>query len=87
MIGIATLERGLIAGLLLLLIGMGLAIASLVVWETADYGPISPGITMRLVIPSATLILLAFQTAYGSLFLSVLEVRSTKSDLTGRPRQ
>jgi glycosyltransferase involved in cell wall biosynthesis len=87
MIGIATLERGLIAGLLLLLIGMGLAIASLVVWETADYGPISPGITMRLVIPSATLILLAFQTAYGSFFLSVLEVRSTKSDLTGRPRQ
>ncbi len=31
---------------------------------------------MRLVIPSGTAILLAFQIAYGAFFLSVLEIRS-----------
>jgi hypothetical protein len=33
---------------------------------------------MRLVIPSATAILLAFQIAYGAFFLSVLEIRATR---------
>jgi hypothetical protein len=34
---------------------------------------------MRLVIPSGTAILLAFQIAYGTFFLSVLEIRSSRS--------
>ena len=77
--GIATLERGLIAGLLLLLLGLGIGIAAVSAWDTTRFGALSPTETMRLVIPSATAILLAFQTAYGAFFLSVLEIRATRS--------
>jgi glycosyltransferase involved in cell wall biosynthesis len=77
--GIATLERGLIAGLFLLILGLGIGIAAVSAWDLSRFGPLSPSATMRLVIPSATAILLAFQTAYGSFFLSVLEIRSTRN--------
>ena len=77
--GIATLERGLIAGLFLLILGLGMGIAAVSAWDLSRFGPLSPSATMRLVIPSATAILLAFQTAYGSFFLSVLEIRSTRN--------
>jgi glycosyltransferase involved in cell wall biosynthesis len=77
--GIATLERGLIAALVLLLVGIWAGIEAVTAWDTTRFGPLSPVVTMRLVIPSATAILLAFQTAYGVFFLSVLEIRSTRS--------
>ena len=77
--GIATLERGLIAGLFLLILGLGIGIAAVSAWDVSKFGALSPSATMRLVIPSATAILLAFQTAYGSFFLSVLEIRSTRN--------
>ena len=76
--GIATLERGLIAGLVLLLLGLGIGIAAVSAWDTTSFGALSPSATMRLVIPSATAILLAFQTAYGAFFLSVLEIRASR---------
>lgn len=79
MVSVATLERGLIAGLLLLLTGIGIGFAAVGAWNKADFGAISASDTMRLVIPSATAIMLAFQTAYGTFFLSVLEIRSTRS--------
>ncbi len=71
-IGVATLERGLIAGLLLLLVGLGLGAWAIHLWELGGYGAVAPATTMRVVIPSATAILLAFQTAYGAFFLSHL---------------
>ena len=36
---------------------------------------------MRLVIPSGTLILLAFQIAYGAFFLGVLGIRSGRKNI------
>jgi glycosyltransferase involved in cell wall biosynthesis len=78
LMGVATLERGLIAGLLLLLLGLGIGIAAVWVWDTSQFGDLSPRSTMRLVIPSATAILLAFQTAHGAFFLSVLEIRANR---------
>ena len=41
------------------------------------FGAMVPDRTMRLVIPSATLILLGFQLAYGGFFASLLEIRGT----------
>jgi glycosyltransferase involved in cell wall biosynthesis len=73
-----TLEAGLLAGLVLLLAGVGLAIFALSAWSRTAFGALSPEFAMRLVIPSGTCILLAFQTAYGAFFLSVLEIRSSK---------
>jgi glycosyltransferase involved in cell wall biosynthesis len=71
-----TLEAGLLAGLVLLLIGVSLAVLAVSTWNQAAFGDLVPERAMRLVIPSGTCILLAFQTAYGAFFLSVLEIRS-----------
>jgi glycosyltransferase involved in cell wall biosynthesis len=71
-----TLEAGLLAGLMLLLLGLALAVLAVSVWNQNAFGALAPEYTMRLVIPSGTCILLAFQTAYGAFFLSVLELRS-----------
>jgi glycosyltransferase involved in cell wall biosynthesis len=73
-----TLEAGLLTGLGLLLLGVGLAVFALSAWSQAAFGALTPEYTMRVVIPSGTCILLAFQVAYGAFFLSVLEIRSGK---------
>ena len=49
-------------------------------WGSTEFGVLSPELAMRLVIPSGTAILLAFQIAYGAFFLSVLEIRSGRLD-------
>ncbi len=92
----ATLEYGLIAGAVLLVIGLVLGMLALSAWGNAAFGVLSPEATMRLVIPSGTAILLAFQVGYGAFFLSVLEIRASgharrvtmsasRSTDTGRP--
>lgn len=73
-----TLEAGLLAGVALLLVGVGLAVVALSAWSQTAFGVLSPETAMRLVIPSGTCILLACQTGYGAFFLSVLEIRSRK---------
>jgi glycosyltransferase involved in cell wall biosynthesis len=73
-----TLEAGLLAGMGLLVLGVALAVFALSAWNETAFGVLPPGYAMRLVIPSGTCILLAFQIAYGAFFLSVLEIRSGK---------
>ena len=53
-----------------------LGIYALGAWGSAEFGALSPERTMRLVIPSGTAVLLAFQIGYGAFLLSVLEIRS-----------
>jgi glycosyltransferase involved in cell wall biosynthesis len=81
-ISVLTLERGLIIGGALLLTGLLLAVYALSSWDQAEFGNISPTVTMRYVIPSGTAIALAFQIAFGAFFISVLEIRSNRSLLT-----
>jgi glycosyltransferase involved in cell wall biosynthesis len=77
-VSVFTLEAGLIFGALLLLMGLGLGIYALTSWTGEHFGQLSATEVMRLVIPSGTSILLAFQTAYGAFFISVLEIRATR---------
>src|SRR5579859_182192 len=77
MMRVISLEFGLITGGILLLIGLGLGIYALGAWQSTAFGVLSPEHAMRLVIPSGTAILLAFQIAYGAFFLSVLEIRGS----------
>jgi glycosyltransferase involved in cell wall biosynthesis len=72
-----TLEAGLITGGLLLLLGLTLGVLALTTWGEAAFGNLSPEATMRLVIPSGTAILLAFQIGYGIFFLSILGIRAS----------
>jgi len=78
LIGIATIERGLITGAVLLLIGVVLGVVALGSWSSAAFGSLAPAATMRLVIPSAACIVLGFEIGYGSFFLSVIQIRATR---------
>lgn len=75
-----TLERGLVAGALLLLLGFGLGVYALGTWNTQGFGQLSPDATMRIVIPSATAILIGSQLVYSAFFLSLLGISASARD-------
>ena len=66
------LETGILAGVLLLVAGLGLSIYALSFWSATSFGPLDPSRTLRLVIPAVTLIALGLQTVLSSFFLSIL---------------
>ena len=72
-----TIERGLVLALTLLVVGVAIGIYAVEQWGAENFGVISPQRTMRLIIPSATAILLAFQVGYGVFFLGFLGIRAT----------
>src|SRR5262249_3525270 len=78
LINLVTFEVGLTSAFILLLFGLGLGICALASWDIAGLGELRPTETMRLVIPSATATLMAFQMTYGALFLSILELRAPR---------
>ena len=86
MMGAVTLETGLVVGAALLFVGLALAVYALSTWNLAGFGPLRSSDTMRLVIPSATAILLGFQTAYGAFFVSVLEISGSSGDEAPAPK-
>lgn len=67
-----TLETGIVAGSLLFLAGMGLSIYGFTSWSATSFGPLDPSVTLRLVIPAVTLIMIGLQTILSSFFLSIL---------------
>ncbi len=69
---VLNLERGLIIGLLLLIVGIGLAIYGFIHWGSSDFGALDARDAVRLAVPAATLSVLGFETIMGSFFLSVL---------------
>jgi glycosyltransferase involved in cell wall biosynthesis len=85
-VGVFTLEVGLICGGTMLLLGIALGFYALGSWNEENFGVLSATQAMRYVIPSGTLILLGFLTASGAFLISVLEIRATRS-LQGAVRQ
>jgi len=73
------LETGLLLGALLILAGGVLCLIPPISWMQHDYGNMDPGIYMRIIIPGMTLLLLGFQTVFGSFLLSLLSLDSGKS--------
>lgn len=71
---VVTLERGLVAALVVFVIGIGLLVTAINQWRVMHFGPLDYGQTMRLVIPGVTCTVLGFQTALSSFFVSILGV-------------
>ena len=69
------LERGLAIGALAFLAGLILLGAALLQWRSADFGRLDYAVTMRWVIPGATLTALGFQTVLSSFFVSILGMK------------
>jgi glycosyltransferase involved in cell wall biosynthesis len=70
-----TLEVGLAIGFAMFVAGLLGAIIAVQVWRMTGYGPLDAAATMRVVIPSVTLMILGAQGVMGSFFLSVLGLR------------
>ncbi|MBE9167806.1 glycosyltransferase [Pleurocapsales cyanobacterium LEGE 06147] len=73
------LETGLIAGSILLLLGIVTSIYAFEIWEQSLFGPLDPAQMMRIVIPSVTCLGLGFQVIFSSFFLSVLGLKRQTS--------
>jgi hypothetical protein len=74
-----TLEKGIIAGLVVLFAGLVLFLRALWLWKQANFGPLpSMEDNLRRLIPAATLILLGIQSIFSSFFMSVLGLKTVK---------
>jgi hypothetical protein len=70
-----TLEVGLIAGAVMSVAGLLGAGAAVARWGATGFGPLDPSASLRLAIPSITLMILGAECVMGSFFLSVLGLR------------
>jgi len=72
-----TLEKGIVAGLLVLLAGIILFLHALWIWKRANYGVLpSMEDNLRRLIPAATLMILGVQGIFSSFFMSVLGLKT-----------
>jgi hypothetical protein len=69
------LERGLAIGALAFLAGLILLGVAVFQWKAAHFGRLDYAVTMRWVIPGATLTALGFQTVLSSFFVSILAMK------------
>lgn len=70
-----TLETGLVAGLILLILGGVGTFSAFSYWQASSYGPLHAEQMLRLVIPAAFTLMLGCQTILASFFMSVLGLR------------
>lgn len=75
-----TLERGLIIGGLMIFIGLGMAVWALSIWGQTQFSNLDPRNTMRIVIPSVSIIIMGTQVFFSSFFLSILGIRTARLD-------
>jgi hypothetical protein len=72
---LVNVEAGMVAGLLLFLAGLAGGAYALGLWRLAAFGALDPEITLRIVAPSATAMIVGLQLVFSSLFLGVLGLR------------
>ena len=66
------LEIGLVVGAVLLIAGVAAALYAVGAWGQTSFSELDPGVSMRIVIPSATAMVLGLQIVCSSLFHSIL---------------
>jgi glycosyltransferase involved in cell wall biosynthesis len=72
-----TLEKGILAGLFILLAGLVLLVRALWIWQQAGYGLLpSMEDNLRRLIPAVTLIVIGVQGVFSSFFMSVLGLKT-----------
>jgi glycosyltransferase involved in cell wall biosynthesis len=75
----ATLEAGLVSGVVLLGTGLLLWLSTVWMWGERGFGPLQPAQTLRWVIPGALCLTLGCQVVLASFLLSVLQL-DTRAD-------
>ncbi len=78
-----SLERGLLAGGALAAAGIIGLVFSFVYWNSARFGALNYDHALRLVVPSATALIVSCQIILGTFFLSILGIRRTRHPAMG----
>jgi glycosyltransferase involved in cell wall biosynthesis len=74
-LNVFTVERGILTGFSLGLLGLGLAVYSLENWAHARLAALDPATMMRIAIPSVTLMLAGAEIVFASFLLGFIDVR------------
>ncbi len=74
-VDVLSLEVGIGVGLLLLVGGLVLSMYAFGAWGGASFGPLDPTVSMRIVIPAATAVIVGLQIIFASFFLSILGLK------------
>ena len=69
-----SLEKGVMVGIVLFVLGVLGTVYSMFLWSTRGFGPLSPQHMMRIVIPSALCMGLSIQVCSGCFLLSILRI-------------
>jgi hypothetical protein len=75
LIRLVSLERGILIGVVMMVVGLVASAYALGFWGRYSFGPLDPRVSLRIVLPAATTIVLGIQLASSSFFLSVLELK------------
>jgi hypothetical protein len=71
---ILSLEVGVVVGLVIFVGGLLLATNALHYWGAASFGNLDPSRSLRMVVPSATLLIVGLQFIFSSCLLAVLQL-------------
>jgi glycosyltransferase involved in cell wall biosynthesis len=80
------LEVGLVLGALAVIVGIVLAVLAVGNWGIRSFGHLDPQQSLRIVVPSATLLILGLQIMFSSCLLSILQLESNASAGATTPR-
>jgi hypothetical protein len=80
------LEVGLSVGAGAVLLGLALATYAVGFWRIRSFGTLDPRLSLRIVVPSATLLILGLQVMFSSCLLTVLQL-GTPANRVGAPRR
>lgn len=70
-----TVEKGVVLGVVLTIIGLIITIMAFVIWGNASFGDLEPELMMKITIPAATLIAIGIELIFASFFLGILEIK------------
>lgn len=81
-----TLERGLVIGGVLAALGLAGLIAALAYWNGRSFGRLDPSDSLRIVVPTATALIMSMQVVFAALFASILQIRRRPEGRPPMPR-
>lgn len=69
-----TVEKGVVSGLLLTVIGLIITVIAFVIWGNHSFGDLQPEVMTKITIPAATLIAIGIELIFASFFLGILKI-------------
>jgi glycosyltransferase involved in cell wall biosynthesis len=75
-----TLERGLLVGGGVFVVGLTAALAAVGQWGSRSFGNLDPTVTLRIVLPAAAALMVGLQLMFGSCLISVLNLRNGRDE-------